>query len=96
MSGGSPYVLGKRVMFPRWPRPVALATFSCHWAAVAALVRLHQPGFASLGGDKREDLEQEPGLREALERAANKAAPRRFTGEPPTGFGSFDATTRED
>ena len=65
-SCANPYVLGKRVMLPRWPRPIPLAGFSCHWAAVAALVRLHQPDFVSLGGDKPEDLAQEQKLRAAL------------------------------
>jgi hypothetical protein len=31
---------------------------------------------------------------ELLERAATKADPRRFTGEPITGFGEFGASTR--
>lgn len=66
MSDASPFVLGKRVMFPAWPRPVPLATFSCHWAAVAALVRLHQPDFKSTGGDKPEDLAKEPGMQAAI------------------------------
>lgn len=69
MSDASPFVIGKRVMFPAWPRPIPLATFSCHWAAVAALVRLHQPEFTSIGGDRPEDLAAERGLREALARA---------------------------
>lgn len=72
MSEASPYVLGKRVMFPRWPRPVPLGTFSSHWAAVAALVRLHQPEFRSLGGDKPEDLAAEPGMWVELDLAKRK------------------------
>lgn len=68
-SDGNPYVMGKRVLFPRWPRPVVLGEFSCHWAAVAALVRLHQPDFKSLGGDKAEDIALEVGLTDALARA---------------------------
>lgn len=30
--------------------------FSSHWAACAAMIRLHQPSFVSLGGDKASDL----------------------------------------
>jgi hypothetical protein len=30
--------------------------FSSHWAACAAMIRLSDPGFVSLGGDKPEDL----------------------------------------
>jgi hypothetical protein len=75
VSAASPFVIGKRVMFPLWPRPIALATFSCHWAAVAALVRLHQPDFKSTGGDKPEDLAAEVGLREALAVAKARGVP---------------------
>ncbi len=30
--------------------------FSSHWAGCAAMVRLHDPKFRSIGGDKLEDL----------------------------------------
>jgi hypothetical protein len=33
-----------------------LGTFSSHWAACAAMIRLSDPGFRSMGGDKPEDL----------------------------------------
>ena len=36
-----------------------LGTFSCHWAAVAAMIRQHTPDFVSTGGDRPEDLEVE-------------------------------------
>lgn len=39
-----------------------LGTFSCHWAACAAMIRLHDPKFRSLGGDKSEDLAVESTL----------------------------------
>lgn len=66
MSAGNPYVIGKRVLFPRWPGPIVLGAFSCHWAAVAALVRLRQPEFVSACGDHPDDLEREPKLAAAL------------------------------
>lgn len=37
----------------------ALGVFSSHWAAIAAMIRLGDPSFRSLGGDKPEDLEVE-------------------------------------
>lgn len=40
------------------PRRV-LGTFSSHWAACAAMIRLSDPDFKSLGGDKPEDLATE-------------------------------------
>lgn len=33
--------------------------FSSHWAAVAAMVRVNDPSFKSIGGDKPEDLAEE-------------------------------------
>lgn len=33
-----------------------VGVFSSHWAAVAAMLRLTDPAFKSLGGDKKEDL----------------------------------------
>jgi hypothetical protein len=35
---------------------VTIAQFSGHWAACAAMIRLTQPGFVSLGGDRADDL----------------------------------------
>ena len=55
-------------VWPAWPRAKPLAEFSCHWAAVAALVRLKHPGFTSIGGDKPEDLAREVELRAAVQR----------------------------
>lgn len=40
-----------------------LGTFSGHWPAVAALLRLSDPDFRSLGGDKPEDLAIEQDIR---------------------------------
>lgn len=39
-----------------------LGTFSSHWAATAAMIRLSKPDFKSLGGDKPEDLAVEATL----------------------------------
>jgi len=39
-----------------------LGTFSCHWAACAAMIRLRDPNFRSLGGDRPEDLAVEATL----------------------------------
>lgn len=36
-----------------------LGVFSSHWAACAAMIRLSNPTFRSLGGDKQEDLDVE-------------------------------------
>ena len=36
-----------------------LGIFSSHWAACAAMIRLSNPDFRSLGGDKQEDLDIE-------------------------------------
>lgn len=36
-----------------------IARFSSHWAAVAAMIRLHDPEFKSMGGDREADLETE-------------------------------------
>ena len=43
-----------------------LASFSSHWAACAAMIRLTDPTFKSLGGDKPEDLAIERALREGI------------------------------
>ncbi len=73
MSDAHPYVSGKRLILACHSAsrggPVTLGVFSCHWAAVAALVRLSQPEFKSLNGDRREDLVIEAGLRDAIARA---------------------------
>lgn len=37
--------------------------FSGHWAACAAMIRLSNPGFKSLGGDKESDLAIERGIK---------------------------------
>jgi hypothetical protein len=40
--------------------------FTSHWAATAALIRLGDPTFKSLGGDKAVDLAIERDIRAAL------------------------------
>ncbi len=40
-----------------------IGPFSSHWAACAAMIRLSDPGFTSLGGDKPEDLAIEKTIR---------------------------------
>ena len=40
-----------------------LGTFSSHWAACAAMIRLSDPEFRSLGGDKSDDLAIEAAIR---------------------------------
>ena len=45
-----------------------LATFKSHWQAVAALIRLSDPSFASLGGDPPEAIAIEDEMRERLAR----------------------------
>lgn len=70
MSTAQPFVNGRTVRLSRWggsaARDVVLGTFSCHWAAVAALVRIHQPDFKSIGGDAVDDLCEEQLMRERL------------------------------
>lgn len=72
-SQAQPYVIGKRLALACRSQsrggPVVLAEFSCHWAAVAALVRLQRPEFRSLNGDKPEDLAREVGLQERIANA---------------------------
>lgn len=46
-----------------------LGTFSSHWAACAAMIRISDPDFRSLGGDKPEDLAVEVTIA-ATERSA--------------------------
>lgn len=48
-----------------WTRGT-IATFSSHWQACAALIRLTDPGFRSLGGDPAPDLGEEARMRERL------------------------------
>jgi len=83
MSTAQPFVNGCTVRLSRWggsaARDVVLGTFSCHWAAVAAMVRLRQPDFRSTGGDNAEDLAEEQRMRERL--AAERV--RRLKPEPP-------------
>lgn len=44
-----------------------LGTFSSHWAACAALIRISSaPEFESLGGDKRSDLDIEKSILQSL------------------------------
>ena len=48
-----------------------------------------------LFGLLRADPNVAPDFKAVLTRAADKASPRRFTGELPTGFGSIDTTSDE-
>jgi len=43
-----------------------LATFSSHWAAVVALIRIEKPEFKSLNGDKEADLIEELKLKDFI------------------------------
>lgn len=73
ISEAHPYVAGKRLILANsMRRPAVLETFSSHWAAVAALVRLSHPDFKSIGGDKAEDLAKEPAMRQALAKATGR------------------------
>ena len=45
----------------------SLATFSSHWAAVAAMLRVTDPGYKSLGGDSAKDLEIEKYLTKRID-----------------------------
>ena len=47
-----------------------LATFKTHWQAVAAMIRLSDPNFVSLGGDHPEALAIEAEMRERMARDA--------------------------
>ena len=63
------YVKSEHVMRPNWPDE-SIGQFSSHWAAVAAFVRLRDPDFRSLDGDKEEDLQEEEAMRARLRKAA--------------------------
>lgn len=71
MSQANPFVSGKRILFPRWGRhqTQVLGTFSCHWAAVAAFVRIQQPDFKNPNGDDFYDLKEEVLMKARLEAA---------------------------
>jgi len=43
-----------------------LGEFSSHMAALAALIRLHDPAFRRLDGDTCEDLKRESAFRKAI------------------------------
>lgn len=45
-------------------------------------------------GRIRRNPERAQQILDALQEQAKKAAPRRFTGEPPTGFGPLDEETK--
>lgn len=60
------YILSKSVMLPRTGGSVAVGRFSSHWAACAALIRLRQPEFKSLGGDRESDLAEEVLMRKNI------------------------------
>lgn len=44
-----------------------LGKFSSHWAACAAMIRLTDRSFVSLGGDKAADLAEEAAMRRSRE-----------------------------
>lgn len=44
-----------------------LATFNTHWQAVAAMIRLSNPDFKSLGGDDPEALATEREMRRRMD-----------------------------
>lgn len=46
---------------------VKVGTFSSHWAVCAAMLRLSNPNFVSLGGDRAEDLAIEQKIRRAVD-----------------------------
>lgn len=66
-SKAQPAVTGKRVAMPASRRPAIVGVFSCHWAAIAAVVRLRQPDFKSIGGDLQTDLDEEARMRLRIE-----------------------------
>lgn len=54
------YVFDKQLIEHETDR--VLGTFSSHWAACEAMLRLNVLSFRSLGGDKREDLAVESSM----------------------------------
>jgi hypothetical protein len=79
VSDAKPYVSGKRLVISRsysCGGNIVLATFSCHWAAVAAYVRLKHPEFRSVTGDRADDLELEKGLPAAIAKATGRSHAR--------------------
>jgi hypothetical protein len=56
---GKLYADGDFVVMRRGTR---VGPFSSHWAACAALIRLYEPSFQSLGGDRISDLKLEKQL----------------------------------
>lgn len=48
------HAAGNQLIADDWK--TVLGTFSSHWAACAAMIRLSDPTFVSLGGDKAKDL----------------------------------------
>lgn len=59
-----PFAESRDVVLPDGTR---IGEFSSHWAACAALIRLKQPDFESLGGDGAEDLALERRIASAME-----------------------------
>lgn len=51
-----------------------LGTFKTHWQAVAAMIRLSDPKFTSLGGDTPEALAIETRIRERMDRSGGRGA----------------------
>lgn len=60
MAAVMAYVLGSEL---RTEGGAVLGTFSGHWPAVATMIRLSDPTFRSLGGDRPDDLAIEAAIR---------------------------------
>lgn len=62
-----------------------------HADQVLAELAERMSGFPLIEAKPQRDLEpwEDPQVQDVLARAAHRAAQRRFTGEPPTGFGSL-------
>ena len=57
------FAYGNRLVEAVCTEQRTLQTFTSHWAACAAMVRLRQPEFVSLGGDRPADLDAEAEMR---------------------------------
>ena len=63
LQGADMYAFSNQVMADNGQ---TLATFSSHWAAVAAMLRVGDPDYKSLRGDSIKDLETEKYLAKRL------------------------------
>ena len=81
MSRAQPAVSGRRILVPASARRAAVVgTFSCHWAAVAALVRLRVPEFdlplhLFTSADRKEEEAMRRRLVELRERTVARVRP---------------------